>query len=148
MSTRVNDWITEWRKLMPRLGGKKLYTLIKPKLIEHNIKMGRDGFFTYLRCHCLLVKPVKRYTKTTFSHHRFRKHPNRFLDLKLVRPNQAYVGDITYVESEEGVHYLSLVTDAYSRKIVGHHLSKDMKAESVLRLFMVLSHIVLTKMNL
>lgn len=95
--------------------------------------MGRDNFFAYLRCHGLLVTPVKRYTKTTFSHHRFRKHPNRFLNLKLERPNQAYVGDITYVESDEGVHYLSLVTDAYSRKIVGHHLSKDMKAESVVK---------------
>ena len=129
----VSDWVIQWRMLMPRLGGKKLYHLIKPKLIAHDIKMGRDNFFNYLRSHGLLVKPVKRYTKTTFSHHRFRKHPNRFLDLKLERPNQAYVGDITYVESEEGVHYLSLVTDAYSRKIVGHHLSKDMKAESVVK---------------
>lgn len=69
----------------------------------------------------------------TGSHHRFKKHPNRFTGLKLERPNQAYVSDITYVESDEGVHYLSLVTDAYSRKIVGHHLSKDMKAESVVQ---------------
>ena len=129
----VRDWIVEWRKLMPRLGGKKLYTLIKPKLIAHGIKMGRDNFFSYLRHNSLLVKPVKRYTKTTFSHHRFKKHPNRLLSLELERPNQAYVSDITYVESDEGVHYLSLVTDAYSRKIVGHHLSKDMKAESVVK---------------
>jgi len=129
----VREWIVEWRKLMPRIGGKKLYSLIKPKLIVHGIKLGRDNFFDYLRRHGLLVKPVKRYTKTTFSHHRFRKHPNLFLDLELERPNQAYVSDITYVESDEGVHYLSLVTDAYSRKIVGHHLSKDMRAESVVK---------------
>ncbi len=129
----VKDLVDEWRKLMPRLGGKKLYLLIKPKLIAHEIKLGRDNFFAYLRRHGLLVKPVKRYTKTTFSHHRFRKHPNLFLDFKLERPNQAYVSDITYVESNEGVHYLSLVTDAYSRKIVGHHLSKDMSAKSVVK---------------
>lgn len=129
----MNDWVGEWRQLMPRLGGKKLYNLIKPKLIEHDIKLGRDNFFTYLRCHGLLVKPIKRYTKTTFSHHRFRKHPNLFLGIELERANQAYVSDITYVESDEGVHYLSLVTDAYSRKIVGHYLSKDMKAESVVK---------------
>lgn len=66
----VRDWVSEWRKLMPRLGGKKLYNLIKPKLIEYDIKMGRDRFFDYLRGHGLLVQPVKRYTKTTFSHHR------------------------------------------------------------------------------
>lgn len=129
----VKELVSEWRKLMPRLGGKKLYNLIKPKLLESDVKMGRDCFFDYLRDHDLLVKPVKRYTKTTFSHHRFKKHPNLFSDLSLKRPNQAYVSDITYIESEEGVHYLSLVTDAYSRKIVGHHLSKDMKAESVVK---------------
>ena len=129
----VRDWVAEWRKLMPRLGTRKLYHYLKPKLEEHGIKLGRDGLFAYLRANGLLVRPVKRYTKTTFSHHRFRKHPNRFADLKLVRPNQAYVSDITYVESDEGVHYLSLVTDAYSRKIVGHHLSLDMKTKNVVK---------------
>lgn len=129
----ILDWVAQWRKLMPRLGARKLYDRIKPKLVECGIKLGRDGFFAYLKAHGLLVRPVKRYTKTTFSHHRFRKHPNRFSGLTLVRPNQAYVSDITYVESEQGVHYLSLVTDAYSRKIVGHHLSKNMKTKEVVK---------------
>jgi len=125
---------------MPRLGARKLYDRIKPKLVECGIKLGRDGFFAYLKAHGLLVRPVKRYTKTTFSHHRFRKHPNRFADLTLVRPNQAYVSDITYVESEQGVHYLSLVTDAYSRKIVGHHLSKNMKTKHVVKALQKAKH--------
>ncbi len=129
----ILDWVAQWRKLMPRLGVRKLYNQIKPKLLEHGIKLGRDGFFAYLKANGLLVQPLKRYTKTTFSHHRFRKHPNRFSGLTLERPNQAYVSDITYVESEQGVHYLSLVTDAYSRKIVGHHLSHDMKTKSVVK---------------
>lgn len=129
----IRDWITQWRKLMPRIGGRKLYNKLLPKLREHGIKLGRDKFFAYLKANGLLVRPVKRYTKTTFSHHRFKKHPNRLMSLDLERPNQAYVSDITYVESDEGVHYLSLVTDAYSRKIVGHHLSRDMRAESVVQ---------------
>lgn len=129
----LTDWIGQWRQLMPRLGARKLYGLLKPKLHECGIKLGRDGFITYLRVNGLLVKPVKRYTKTTFSRHRFKKHPNRLAGLVLKRPNQAYVSDITYVESDEGVHYLSLVTDAYSRKIVGHHLSLDMKTENVVK---------------
>ena len=118
---------------MPRLGTRKLYDRLKSQLPGHGIKLGRDGFFAYLKANGLLVKPVKRYTKTTFSHHRFRKHPNRFAGLVLERPNQASVSDITYVESDQGVHYLSLVTDAYSRKIVGHHLSHDMEAENIVK---------------
>jgi transposase InsO family protein len=62
-----------------------------------------------------------------------KKHPNHYQDLTLIRSEQAFVSDITYVESEEGVHYLSLVTDAHSRKIMGHKLSRDMKAESVVQ---------------
>lgn len=118
---------------MPRLGARKLYDRLKPKFQEHDIKLGRDGFIAYLRANGLLVKPVKRYTKTTFSHHRFRKHPNLFSNLVVNRPSQVFVSDITYVESDEGIHYLSLVTDAYSRKIVGHNLSRDMKTENVVK---------------
>lgn len=129
----IKDWVLEWRRLMPRLGGRKLYYRLESKLREHGIKLGRDGFFAYLKTNGLLVKPVKRYTKTTFSHHRFKKHPNRLANMMLARPSQAYVSDITYIESDEGVHYLSLVTDAYSRKIVGHYLSRDMKTKSVVK---------------
>lgn len=118
---------------MPRLGARKLYFLLEPKLRSNGIKLGRDGFINYLRTQNLLVKPRKSYTKTTFSHHRFKCHPNLLATTELVRPEQMYVSDITYVESEEGVHYLSLITDAYSRRIVGHHLSRDMKTESVIQ---------------
>jgi len=129
----IQDWVAEWRRLMPRLGTRKLYHCLKPRLEAHGIKLGRDGLFAYLRANGLLISPIKRYTKTTYSYHRFRKHPNRFTNLTIVRPNQAYVSDITYVESDEGVHYLSLVTDAYSRKIVGHNLSMDMKTNNVVK---------------
>ena len=116
---------------MPRLGGRKLYFMLKPTLEERGIKLGRDGFFDCLREHRLLVQPVKRYTKTTHSRHWMKKHPNRLESAKVNRAEQAFVSDITYVETEEGVHYLSLVTDAYSRKIMGYEVSEDMRAESV-----------------
>ena len=129
----VMDLVLELRRFMPRLGGRKLYFLLKPKLDEQGIKLGRDGFFNYLRGHRLLVQPVKRYTKTTHSKHWMKKHPNLMESQKINRAEQAFVSDITYVETDEGVHYLSLVTDAYSRKIMGHELSNDMRAESVVK---------------
>ena len=74
----VKDLVLALRRFMPRLGGRKLYFLLKPKLDEQGIKLGRDGFFNYLRDHRLLVQPVKRYTKTTHSKHWMKKHPKVF----------------------------------------------------------------------
>lgn len=118
---------------MPRLGGRKLYFLLKPAFAARGIKLGRDGLFDYLREHRLLVQPVKRYTKTTHSKHWMKKYPNLFEEQIVNRAEQAFVSDITYVETEEGVHYLSLVTDAYSRKIMGYEVSDNMCAESVVK---------------
>jgi len=129
----VKDLVMDLRRFMPRLGGRKLYFLLKPTFEERGIKLGRDGFFDYLREHRLLVQPVKRYTKTTHSRHWMKKHPNRLESEKINRAEQAFVSDITYVETEAGVHYLSLVTDAYSRKIMGYEVSDDMRAESVVK---------------
>lgn len=129
----IKGWVEYWRKYMPRVGTRKLYMLIKPKLVAHEIKLGRDGFFTYLRNEGLLVQPKKSYTKTTFSKHWMRKHPNLLKEEGLHNAEHVLVSDITYLESDQGVHYLSLVTDAGSRKIVGHHVSEDMKADSVVK---------------
>ena len=118
---------------MPRLGTRKLYFLLKPKLEQLDIKIGRDALFTYLRENNLLVKPKRSYTKTTYSRHWMKKHPNLLQDLAIKRPEQVFVSDITYVESDEGVHYLSLVTDASSRKIMGHELSHKMKASDTVK---------------
>lgn len=130
----LKDWIQEYRMLMPRIGGRKLYWLIKPKLIAQGIKIGRDGFFDYLRAHRLLVKPRRSYTKTTFSKHWMRKHPNLTKEAPApVKPEQTLVADITYVTSKQGTHYLSLVTDAYSRQIMGYHLSDSMPVTEVVK---------------
>ena len=129
----VTTLVQGWRQLMPRLGTRKLYELIKPELNRLNIKLGRDGLFDYLRREGLLVKPKRCYTKTTLSKHWMKKYPNLYKGLHVDQAEQAFVSDITYLESDEGVHYLSLVTDAHSRKIMGHYLSRDMKAESVVK---------------
>lgn len=118
---------------MPRLGTRKLYYLIKGDLDGLNIKIGRDGLFDYLRLEKMLVKPKKSYTKTTNSKHWLKKYPYLLKDTKVGRPEQVFVSDITYIKSKERTHYLSLVTDAFSRKIMGYKLSDDMSAENVVQ---------------
>lgn len=130
---QIRSLVQSIRIEMPRLGTRKLYFLLKPDFIKKNIKIGRDAFFDYLRSEHLLIKPKKSYTKTTFSNHWLRKHPNLLLGLSLNRPEQVFVSDITYIKSREKTHYLSLVTDAFSRKIVGHKLSDDMSSENVVK---------------
>jgi putative transposase len=129
----VKDWVMQYRRFMPQLGTRKLYHLIKPELEAQDIKLGRDGLFDYLRDANLLVKPRRSYIKTTFSKHWMRKHPNLFKNINVDKPEQVFVSDITYMESDEGVHYLSLVTDACSRKIMGYEVSREMKSGDVLK---------------
>lgn len=118
---------------MPRLGTRKLYYLLKPEFESIGIKLGRDGLFRYLRSEYMLIKPKKNYTKTTNSKHWLRKYPNLYSLNKANAPEQYFVSDITYIKSHERTHYLSLVTDAFSRKIMGHYLSDDMSSENVVK---------------
>jgi len=128
---QVKTLVVNERRMMPRLGTRKLHYLITDEVKSLGIKIGRDALFDFLRSEHLLVKPRKSYTKTTMSKHWLHKHPNLLKTLKPVRSEQVWVSDITHVPSKQGNTYLSLITDAYSRKIVGYHLSEDMKAESV-----------------
>lgn len=121
------------RMEMPRLGTRKLYYLLKSSFIDNRLKIGRDGLFDYMRREHLLVKPLKTYTKTTNSKHWLRKYPNLLQTLNIERPEQVFVSDITYIRTREKTLYLSLVTDAYSRKIMGYKLSDDMSAENVVQ---------------
>jgi len=129
----LHDCIARLRRQMPRLGTRKLYHLLADDLCRLGIKLGRDGLFDWLREHRLLIGRRKNYTRTTNSRHWMRKHPNLVTGRAVSRPEQVFVSDITYVESDQGVHYLSLVTDAFSRKIMGYELSTGMRAEQVLR---------------
>ena len=120
---QVLDQVKAVRTKLPRLGTRKLGHKIAPKLRLQGIRCGRDALFTLLRQRGLLVPKKRSYTKTTDSHHRFHKHPNLVKDApKPTAPNQLWVSDITYLPTRQGTVYLSLVTDAYSRRIVGHHV--------------------------
>ena len=115
------------RTRLPRLGTRKLLHKIGPRLRAQGVACGRDALFTLLRSRQLLVAKKRSFTKTTDSHHRFRKHPNLVKDApKPTAPNQLYVRDITYLPTRQGTVYLSLVTDAWSRKIVGAHVHSSL----------------------
>lgn len=131
---QVIEQVRHYRYLMPSIGTRKLHYLLKPKLEELGLKLGRDGLFDLLRERQMLIKPKRRYTKTTDSKHWMKKHPNLLKDgMKPKQSNEVYVSDITYLESAEGVHYLSLVTDAYTRQIKGYALANNMKADTVVQ---------------
>lgn len=115
---------------MPRIGARKLYYLLFAKL--QCLKIGRDKFFDILRANHLLIQPKRSYHVTTNSHHRFRKHQNLILDMEINRPEQVWVSDITYIGKREKPCYLSLVTDAYSKKIMGYYVADNLTTESSL----------------
>ncbi|MFV5698860.1 IS3 family transposase [Flavobacterium sp. ZT3R17] len=96
------------------------------------IKIGRDKFFDILRANHLLIQPKRSYHITTNSHHRFRKHENLILDLEINRPEQVWVSDITYIGKRDNPRYLSLITDAYSKKIMGYYLADNLNTQSSL----------------
>ena len=121
------DLVLEQRKKMPRLGGRKLHHLIASSLKQSNLYVGRDRFFAWLKQRDLLVKPKKSYTKTTNSFHRFYKHGNLIKEQIPSGPDQIWVSDITYIRKQKGFCYLALITDAYSRKIIGYDVSDSLE---------------------
>lgn len=117
------------RVKQPRMGTRKLYFHLLEFIREHGLRMGRDGLFELLREHSLLVrKRRKKKPRTTFSCYWMRRYPNLAKGFSPTRSNQLWVSDITYIRIGAGFGYLSLITDAYSRKIVGYHLSEDLTA--------------------
>ncbi len=129
----LHDMVMEKRSIMPRLGGRKLYFLLSWAIRKHNIRMGRDKFFVWLKQQGLLIKPKKRFVKTTHSHHRFRVHKNLILDIEVSRPNQVWVSDITYLRLQKGFCYLALITDVSSRKIIGWDVSTSLELSGCIR---------------
>ncbi len=124
---------------MPKLGTRKLYYLLKTKLKLINV--GRDKLFRILKANHLLIKPKRSYHITTDSHHRFRKHKNLVNILEIERPEQVWVSDITYTGNRKNPSYLALVTDAYSKKIVGYNVSNSLNASgSILALEMAINN--------
>jgi transposase InsO family protein len=130
IAQQVVDLVREKRIRMPRLGTRKLYFLLEDQLKE--LKVGRDKLFRILKANHLLVVPKKSYHITTDSHHRFRKHKNKVCNVKINRPEQVWVSDITYVGRRTNPSYLALITDAYSKKIVGFNVSNSLNADGSL----------------
>lgn len=120
------------RKLQRRIGGRKLFGMMHNFLEHHAIGIGRDAFFSVLREHGLLVRIRRRKTITTDSNHPYRKYPNLIKEFIPIAPNQLWVSDITYIIIGNGFGYLSLITDAYSRKIVGFCLHKTLSAQGAI----------------
>jgi transposase InsO family protein len=124
------------------MGGRKLYEKIHPFLLEHQIKMGRDALFDLLADNGLLVKKRRRRFITTFSNHWLRKWPNLIREIHLSRANQLWVSDITYWRTGDKYLYVSLITDAYSHKIVGHHVAETLESiETIKALQMALRYL-------
>lgn len=126
----VLNLVNAIRKDQPKLGTRKLLSIIQNDLIEHQIKMGRDALFDLLASHNMLVRRRKRTPQTTFSRHWYRKYDNLLKDFICSGPHQLWVCDITYISIGEDYVYLALISDGYSRKIVGYNLSENLSTES------------------
>jgi putative transposase len=122
--------VAKYRTKQMRLGVRKLYLLTSEFRSEHGITAGRDAFFRLMRDEGLLVRKRRlKKPRTTFSCLWMKRYPNLAKDFVPLAPNQLWVSDITYIRLRAGFGYLSLVTDAYSRKIVGYHVNRDLSAK-------------------
>lgn len=131
--SRAKQKVLSIRRQMPRLGTRKLYYLLHKEFKQENIPVGRDKLFDLLREECLLVGKKKRFTRTTNSRHWMHRYPNLVKELAISRPEQVWVSDITYLSMKEGYSYLHLITDAYSKQIMGYYASTDLAASSTLQ---------------
>lgn len=120
------------RSRLPRVGTRKLHHLLGRALAPHGISVGRDYLFGLLSEHGMLVRRRRRRVFTTDSRHWLRKYPNLVRGLAVTRPEQVWVSDITYIGTGNKWGYLSLVTDAYSRKIMGYGFRDDLSSEGCL----------------
>lgn len=131
IASQVVDMVLGVRHRMPRVGGRKLYYLLQDDLSK--LHVGRDKLFAILRANHLLIPRKRQYHKTTNSKHMFHKHSNLIVGIVPNRPEQICASDITYIQTQGKALYLSLVTDTYSKKILGYHLSKDLTAQGPIK---------------
>ena len=129
----VKELIDRERKILPRLGTRKIHYLIREDLQQLGLKFGRDKLFKIMQFYGLQIRPRRRYTQTTMSKHWLRKWPNLIKDIKPSCQDQVWVSDITYIKTEEGNCYLNMITDAYSRKIMGYAINDNMETESMIK---------------
>ncbi len=130
-ASEVVNMVLEVRQQMPRIGTRKLYYLLQDRL--NDIGVGRDRLFAILKANHMLIKPKRSFRITTDSYHRFRKHKNLIESITPARPEQIWASDITYIGNRSNHRYLALVTDTYSKKIVGYDLSASLGADGAIR---------------
>ena len=130
LAAKVVELVNGIRILLPRLGTRKLYHMLEDSF--RKLKVGRDKLFAILKANHLLINPKRQYHVTTNSHHRFKKHKNQIEFLEINRPEQVWVSDITYLGKRDNPMYLSLVTDAYSKKIMGFDVSNSLNAQGAI----------------
>ena len=121
------------RRSLPREGVRKLKISLEDEFTKANLKVGRDTLFNVLRKHQMLTLRKKYSARTTNSLHRFYKYKNIIKDVDITRPNQVWASDITYIRTVKGFCYLELITDMYSRKIVGYDLSDSLELKGCVR---------------
>ena len=121
------------RRSLPREGVRKLKISLEDEFTKANLKVGRDTLFNVLRKHQMLTLRKKYSARKTNSLHRFYKYKNIIKDLDITRPNQVWASDITYIRTVKGFCYLELITDMYSRKIVGYDLSDSLELKGCVR---------------
>ena len=144
----IMKFVRDKRKLMPRIGTRKLHHLLKNQFPE-NLQLGRDSFFDLLRNNQLLIRRRRNSVRTTFSSHWLHKYPNLIREFSPSKPHQLWVSDITYVETKDGFVFLFLITDAYSRKIIGWSVGDTLEAKhAVLSLYMALKQLPRDTVNL
>jgi transposase InsO family protein len=130
---KVLELVVKEKSKQPFLGVRKMQVRIKKELESYGIKAGRDLLFFIIREAGLLVKIRARYCVTTDSNHPFRKYDNLLIDKIITRPNQVWVSDITYIRTVEGFMFLSLIMDAYSRKVVGWQMHDNLEMEGCIK---------------
>jgi transposase InsO family protein len=127
----VIDEVVKIRTRMPQTGTCKLYKHLQPVLPDIKVKIGRDGLFDLLRNRGMLIRKSKQFHVTTDSKHSFYTSPNSLKDMEITHAEQAFVSDITYLKTDEGHAYLALVTDVYSKQLMGWSLDDNMKVSMV-----------------
>lgn len=128
----IVELVRRERRLQPRLGGRKLLWLLRGEFSEHGVEVGRDRFFETLGAAGMLVERKPARVRTTNSRHSLPVFRNLLAGASLKAPNEAWVSDLTYIRTDEGFLYAALITDAYSRKIVGAHIGESLEAEGCL----------------
>jgi len=129
----VKQLVKAERTVQPRLGGLKLHSMLRDELESEGVRLGRDRFFEVLKNQALLLEPLPKAPRTTNSSHSLPVFTNLIKDMKLTGSNQVWISDITYIRTRGGFLYLSLITDKYSRKVVGYHLGSTLETEDTLK---------------